>query len=145
MKALVVAILVGAVLCAQPCAAAGQAAPRPAESQATQPARTIPYRKDDDIGALALNVGLGLLVALGVGVGVLYALRRYLAGVQKAPGRRLRVLETVRLGPKSALVLVEVDGSTLLIGQQGESLAVLDRPAGPAGPAPAPAPADHAA
>ena len=40
----------------------------------------------------------------------------------------MRLIETLRLGPKASLFLVELDGKTLLIGQHGESLAVLERP-----------------
>ena len=93
-----------------------------------QVARPIPFRTDDSLGGLALSVGLGLVIALGAGLGALHLLRRYLARSQGAPGRRLRVIETVRLGPKSALFLVEIDGRSLLVGQQGESLAVLTGP-----------------
>ena len=95
------------------------------DAHATAP---IPFRKDDNAGALAVNVGLGLIVALGLGIGVLYLLKRYLVGVQRAPGRRLRVIETVRLSPKSSLFLVECDNRALLIGQHGDTLAVLDTP-----------------
>ena len=119
LLAAVLLFAAGAVL-AQP--ASPPAAPPKAESPAVQP---IPFRKDDDTGALALNVATGLVVSIGLAVGVLFVLRRYLQKSQQAPGKRLRVLETVRLTPKSALYLVEVDKRTLLIGQQGETLAVL--------------------
>ena len=95
------------------------------DAHATAP---IPFRKDDNAGALAVNVGLGLIVALGLGIGVLYLLKRYLVGMQRAPGRRLRVIETVRLSPKASLFLVECDNRALLIGQHGDTLAVLDAP-----------------
>ncbi len=90
----------------------------------------IPFRKDDDMGDLALKVALGLGVSIAIAVGVLVVLRRYLGPVQRGGGRRLRVLESVRLTPKSAVFLVEVDRRTLLIGQQGETLVVLAEPAG---------------
>ena len=134
MKSVFPAIVLASALLPPPGMAAEPAAPRAAEAQSVQ---AIPFRKDDDIGGMALNVGLGLAVAIGAGVAALYLLRRYLAGIQKAPGRRLRVIETVRLGPRSALILVEVDGRSLLIGQQGDALSVLDNPP--------PAASDHAA
>ena len=46
----------------------------------------------------------------------------------QAGGRRMRLVETLRLGPKATVFLVEVDGSTLLIGQHGETLALLEAP-----------------
>jgi flagellar biogenesis protein FliO len=135
VKGLAAALLLAAVVSAAPDGAAEQVPPRAADGQANQP---IPFRKDDSVGAMAMNVGLGLIVAIGAGVGALYLLRRYLAVVQKAPGRRLRVIETIRLGPKSALFLVELDGRSLLIGQHGETLAVLAEP-----PPNSPLPADR--
>jgi flagellar biogenesis protein FliO len=110
--------------------AAGAQTPPPRGAEAAQPA-PIPFRKDDDAGALALNVIVGLGASLAIGIGVLVVLRRYLTRIQQGPGRRLRVIETLRLTPKSALFLVECDGETLLIGQQGETLCAL-----PLSPAP---------
>jgi flagellar biogenesis protein FliO len=109
-----------------------RAEPPPARAADAKAAPTIPFRKDEGAGAMLVDVGLGLAVALGAGLVVLYLLRRYLANAQQAPGRRLRVIETVRLGPKAALYLVEFDDRSLLIGQQGENLAVLAPP--PAAP-----------
>lgn len=102
----------------------------PATPPAAQP---IPYRRDESVGAMALDVVGVLGISLAVGVGALVVLRRWLARSQGSPGRRLRVVETVRLTPKSALFLVELDRSTLLIGQQGDSLVVLAPPTPPAG------------
>jgi len=139
VNAIVAAVCMAAVLCAAPCAAVEQPQPRP-EAQAAQ--RPIPFRKDDNLGDMAINVGVGLIVAIGAAVGALYLMRRYLVTVQRGPGRRLRVIETIRLGPKSALFLVELDGRGLLIGQQGDTLAVLAHP--PAPSSPNPPPPDHA-
>jgi flagellar biogenesis protein FliO len=125
VNAICAAVCLVLALSAVPPAAAQPAPSRGAETTATKP---IPYRKDESFGDLATNVGFGLIVAIGVGVGALYLLRRYLVTMQKSPGRRLRVIESVRLGPKSALFLVELDGRGLLVGQQGDTLAVLAHP-----------------
>ena len=149
MKRFVRRALLALVLGASLAAVADPAPPAAPSAHAAEAQRptSIPYRKDDDTGALALNVGFGLVVAIGVGIGALLLLRRYLGVVQRAPGRRLKVVETIRLGPKSALYLVEVDQRTLLIGQQGDALAVLAVPTEPsatAATAAATAHADHA-
>jgi len=105
------------------------AQPAPARGPEAQlPAQTIPFRKDEDTGALAMSVVTGLVISVGIGIGALSLLRRYLTRIQQSPGRRLRVIESVGLTPKSALFLVECDAQVLLIGQQGESLAVLSPP-----------------
>jgi flagellar biogenesis protein FliO len=87
----------------------------------------MPYKQGDDIGASLGRVGIGLTIALGVGVAALAAYKRLVLAPQ-AGGRRMRLVETLRLGPKATVFLVEVDGSTLLIGQQGETLALLEAP-----------------
>lgn len=139
MKAIVGAVLLAVGLAAAQGAFAEQTPPRPADAQGAQP---IPFRKDEGFGAMVLNAGLGLAVAIGAAVGVLYLLRRHLAGGQNAPGRRLRVIETVRLGPKTTLFLVAVDDRNLLIGQQGDTLVALAQPSAPPGPPPG---TEHAA
>jgi flagellar biogenesis protein FliO len=106
-------LLLAVALCAQ-----AQQAPQP-------PAQPIPFKKDDGGGALALNTGLGFVVAVGLGIGALYLLRNQLLRRQVRSPRRMRVLETLRLAPKATLFLVEVDGRSLLLGQQGETLVVL--------------------
>ena len=72
-----------------------------------------------------MRVGIGLVLALGVGAAALAGYRRLHA--PRMSGRRMRLLETLRLGPKSTLFLVDLDGRTLLIGQDGDALAVLER------------------
>jgi flagellar biogenesis protein FliO len=119
----------------EPPASARTAKAEEPPARAAAPAQPIPYRKDESVGAMALDVAGVLGVSLAVGVGALVLLRRYLVRTQGAPGRRLRVVETVRLTPKSALYLVELDRRTLLIGQQGDSLVVLAPAAPPDDPA----------
>jgi len=94
----------------------------------TRPAQPIPFRKDDDAGDLVVRVALGLGVSLLVAFGILIAVRRYGTPLQRGTGRRLKLLESIRLTPKSALFLVSLDERTLLIGQQGETLVVLAEP-----------------
>jgi len=111
----------------------------PATHAVSAPA-AIPFRKDDDVGGLAVKVVLGLGISIAVALAVLVVLRRYVSSAQRAPGRRMRIVESMRLTPKSALFLVEVDRETLLIGQHGESLVLLNRPHGDGRP---PQPVDH--
>jgi flagellar biogenesis protein FliO len=107
------------------CAASAQ---QPVTGQAASaPSRPIPYKQDTDLADQLARVGLGLVLALGVGVAGLYGYRRYFARYLTPAGRRMRVVESLRLTPKTALFLVEVDGRTLLISQAGETLVALSR------------------
>lgn len=106
----------------------------PAGAQAadseTSAAAPIPYKKapegDDDIVVRAV---VSLLLALGIGIGAVYGARRFLVSGHRlgAPERRIRVVERNRLTPKTALVVVEFDGETLLLGLTESQLAVLSR------------------
>ncbi len=52
--------------------------------------------------------------------------RYYVTAPGDAGGKRIRIAEVRRLGPKTALFLVEVDGRSLLLGQQGDRLMLLE-------------------
>ncbi len=108
-------------------AAHAQDAPAARPGAAAASRAGIGYKQDEDIGVSLGRVGIGLVIALGVGIAALAAYKRLVLQPQ-ASGRRMRVIETLRLGPKATIFLVEVDGSTLLIGQQGDTLAVLEAP-----------------
>lgn len=92
----------------------------------------IPFKPADDLFATLWPVIL-LLVALAVAAAVaLWYVKRH--GVTLAvPGkaRRLRVLERVALSRNAALVLVECDGRTLIVGQSGDRVSFIERPTPP--------------
>lgn len=69
-----------------------------------------------DIGAF--RVCVALLICLGLGIALILALRRFgyrTLGSASGTPRRLKLIETVRLNPKSALYLIECDGSAVLL------------------------------
>lgn len=86
----------------------------------------IPFKRSEE-GATAQTAVRGvvaLVVVLGIGIGVLFSLRRYLpvshgGGVG---GRRIQLIETRRLTPRTALFLVTVDGERLLLAQSGDNI-----------------------
>lgn len=62
--------------------------------------------------ALSLLVVLGAIFALAAGL-------RKLQGVRRGSGRSLRVSETLQIGPKERLLLIEAAGAHLLVGVGG--------------------------
>jgi flagellar biogenesis protein FliO len=93
----------------------------------------IPFKPADDLFATLGPLVLVLLVLTLAAAALLWYLRRN--GVTLAvPGkaRRLRVIERVALSRNAALVLVECDGRTLLVGQSGDRVSLIERAAPPA-------------
>jgi flagellar biogenesis protein FliO len=130
--------LAGALACAT-AAAPTTAALQPPAAVANQP---IPYKQQEsEAGGAAGKSILLLAVLLGVAWGGLvlakrtlprWALTRRLGLAAGAP-RRLRLVETMRLGPRASLYLVQLDQKTLLLAQSGDriTVAATDPDAGP--------------
>jgi flagellar biogenesis protein FliO len=64
-------------------------------------------------------------------LGTAYAYRRVQRQRLGGSGRRLKVVETLALSPKTRLFLVELDHQTILLGQHGSELSVLSNIAHP--------------
>jgi flagellar biogenesis protein FliO len=95
------------------------------ETQKREAAHAIPYKQESSFADQLIALGIALAtvaVAGAIGIGGY----RYLTGARaESPSRRLKVLETLRLSPRTVLFLVEFDRRTLLIGQQGDRLTLL--------------------
>jgi flagellar biogenesis protein FliO len=105
--------------------ALGQETPKSAAGQ------SIPYKQEASFADQLVKAGFALAAvivigALGIGI------YRYFMGVRSgSPVRRLKVVETLRLAPRTSLFLVEFDRRTLLIGQHGDRLSLIDGSDGP--------------
>lgn len=117
LSLLLVLALSGAVQAAQPYVDAGSKAPS-----------SLPYKKERAVSSSDVGrVVVVFVFVVAVAVGVAYLLKRYfVAAPGDAGGKRIRIAEVRRLGPKTALYLVEVDGRSLLLGQQGDRLILLE-------------------
>lgn len=96
-------------------------------AQAALAAGPIPFRPEESFWAPlwpALAV-LGALVL--VAAAAAYGARRFGWRRIAGAGRRLRILERLPVSRQGALLLVECDGRTLLIGQSGSSIRLVDR------------------
>lgn len=117
------AIIGLAAALAFPCAAQLPEPPPGKHNGAASARRSVPFKQEDDSAALLARVAAGLVLALGVGGVALAGYKRLVA--PQVAARRLRLLQTLRLGAKASLHLVELDGATLLIGQNGEALSLI--------------------
>jgi hypothetical protein len=125
-------LLVAAVLQG---ASPAPAAPEPAPPARGQPG-PIPFKTDGGetdmpLGRIAAVVVL-LLAAAWVAV---YGLQRYAPQgrlLKRGSIRRLKLVETMRLAPRSWLYLVEYEEKTILLAQCGDCLTVIAASTGPA-------------
>lgn len=92
----------------------------------------IAFRKDALPGFDGGRWALGVVGALGVGLGALWLLRRRLPGILPAGReRRIKLVETLRVSPRSTVIVVEVDGQMLVLGEHGGTLVLLSAPVQP--------------
>jgi flagellar biogenesis protein FliO len=108
-------------------ALAGLAAPAAAQAPAEAPRERIPFKQDDgEFGALMLRVVIAFSALALLGGGVIYILKR--RGYVTLPGaegpRPLRLVQSMRLGPRTGLLVVEFGENRVLLSQ-GESGATL--------------------
>ncbi len=90
----------------------------------------IPFKQENAAGGSDISrVILALLLCVLVLAAVLFVLRKYLPGMARpqSGGQRLQVLETRRLGPRTALHVVQFGGQQYLIGDSEHGLVNLAR------------------
>ena len=103
-------------------------AAQPASPSAPATTRAIPFKHEpQSMGGQATQTILTLLLLIGLAAGGLYAAKKYLPRLNpKADsGKRLALIEVLHLTPKTTIFVVRFDGTTLLLGQHGESISVL--------------------
>lgn len=125
MRKLFTLMLLALAVCLAPLSFAQEGAPRPQPTAASSAAQSIPFKHDEDVGDQIGRVTLifAAIAAICVAGAFIYKRRFGLRGVHTL--RRLKVVETLRLTPKTALFLIEFDNSSILVGQHGECLQVL--------------------
>ena len=66
---------------------------------------------------------VGFVIILGVAA--VYVSKKFLPKLTHASGKRVRVIETVHLGPRKTVHLLQVDDKQLLIGSTSDSITKL--------------------
>ena len=80
---------------------------------------------DLDTGELFLKMMGAVALIIGLGVGLVYVSKRFLPKIGSVSGRQIQITETVPLGARKALHLVEVGGRKVLIGSTAERITML--------------------
>lgn len=68
---------------------------------------------------------LSVLLVVALGVAAIYVSKKLLPRITNLPGKEIRIVETVHLGPRKAVHLLEVGDRRLLIGSTNENITKL--------------------
>ncbi|KPK45155.1 MAG: hypothetical protein AMJ65_00670 [Phycisphaerae bacterium SG8_4] len=82
----------------------------------------LPYNTE---GGIYYRMMLAVLIVVVLGGVAIYVSRKLLPRITNLPGKEIRVVETVHLGPKKAVHLLEVGSRRFLIGSTSESVTKL--------------------
>ncbi len=74
---------------------------------------------------LFFKMMLSVLFVVGLGVAAIYISKKLLPKVSHFPGKQICIVETVGLGPRKAVHLLQIGNQRLLIGSTGESITKL--------------------
>ena len=76
-------------------------------------------------GEMFFKMTISVLLVIALGVAAIYLSKKFLPRITNVPGKKIRVIETVHLGPRKAIHLIETGGQQLLIGSTNESITML--------------------
>jgi flagellar biosynthetic protein FliO len=76
-------------------------------------------------GQLFFRAMLAVLFVVVLGVAAIYVSRKLLPKIANLPGKEIRIIETVHLGPRKAVHLLEIGNRRLLIGSTNENVTKL--------------------
>lgn len=73
----------------------------------------------------SLRAVLAILFVLALLIATIYVSKKYLPKIANLPGREIRVVETIHLGPRKAVHVLEVYNRRFLIGSTNENVTKL--------------------
>ena len=71
---------------------------------------------------LFFKMMLSVLFVVALGAAAIYVSKKFLPKITNLPGKEIRVVETVHLGPRKAIHLLEIGSQRLLIGSTNENI-----------------------
>jgi flagellar biosynthetic protein FliO len=81
----------------------------------------------DSLGTreLFFKMMLSVLLVIALGAGVIYISKKFLPRITNLPGKQIRIIETVHLGSRKAVHLIEIGNQRFLIGSTSEGITKL--------------------
>ncbi|MGD2094430.1 MAG: flagellar biosynthetic protein FliO [Phycisphaerales bacterium] len=74
---------------------------------------------------LSFRMMISVLFLIAVGAVAIYVSKKFLPKITNLPGKQIRIAETVHLGPRRAVHLVEIGERQFLIGSTNENITKL--------------------
>lgn len=68
---------------------------------------------------------LSVLLVVALGAAAIYVSRKLLPRITNLPGKEIRIVETVHIGPRKTVQLLKIGNQWLLIGSTGENITKL--------------------
>ena len=68
---------------------------------------------------------LAVILVLILGILAIYITKKLLPKITDLPGKEIRIIETVHLGPRKSVHLIKIDNHKLLIGSTNENISKL--------------------
>lgn len=68
---------------------------------------------------------LSVLLVVALGAAAIYTSRKLLPRITNLPGKEIRIVETVHIGPRKTLHLLKIGNQSLLLGSTGENITKL--------------------
>jgi len=74
---------------------------------------------------LFLKMMAAVLLVVVLAVAAIYTSKKFLPKITNLPGKKIRIVETVYLGPRKTLHLLQIGNQQLLVGSTGEGITAL--------------------
>ena len=84
-------------------------------------------RQSDSAGSRELfyKMVLSVLLVVALGVAAIYVSKKLLPKITNLPGKEIRIVETVHLGPRKAVHMLEIGDRRFVIGSTNENITKL--------------------
>lgn len=73
-------------------------------------------------GEFLYRAMVGVLFVVVLGIAAIYVSKKLLPKITNIPGKEIRIIETIHLGPRKAIHLLEIDNQRFLIGSTNENI-----------------------
>ena len=83
------------------------------------------YLPDLDSSELFYRAMLAVIIVIVLGISAIYATKKLLPKIANASGKEIHIVETVHLGPRKSVHLIEIGKQRFLIGSTNEKISKL--------------------